>query len=437
MHLDIEFDNVFIEKVGLKNGLSECEIKFLNNCLKEFLKKVNSEKEKYRFIYNIDYIKIDEFINIAERIKDRFDYFVLIGIGGSSLGSEMLFQALKGFYHNLNDKPKFFILDNIDTDKIEEILNSIKLKKTFFYVVSKSGKTIETITNFLMVLTKVRDINPNWRKQFLIASDNTENFLGRFAKENGIDFILLDKNLGGRYSVLSAVGLIPSAVLSINIEALIDGAKKVRDIFINETDIFRNPSALIGSIYYLLDISKSKNILILMPYSDRLSSFVDWFRQLWAESLGKNLKGQTPVKSIGTLDQHSQLQLYLDGKKDKVITFLNVKHRSKDFKLPLNLPKEISFLAGKSIDDVLKSEMYAIREIITQKSIPNLTINLDEISPYNMGKLIMLFETATAFAGHLYNVNPFNQPAVEEGKKVIYEYLKNGIKEIEGRRVEF
>jgi glucose-6-phosphate isomerase len=435
--LDLEFENVFIEKIGLENGLTECEIKFLNEDLIKFLEIVNLNKEKYRFLYNIETLEIDKFLEIAERIRDRFDYFVLIGIGGSSLGAEMLFQALKGFYHNLKDKPKFFILDNIDTDKIEEILNSIDLRKTFFYVVSKSGRTIETISNFLMVLNKIQDINPNWKNQFLIASDNTENFLGKFAKEQGIDFIKLDKNLGGRYSVLSAVGLIPSAVLSINIKAIIEGAIELRKIFFKERDIFKNPPTLLGSIYYLLDIAKNKNILILMPYSDRLSSFVDWFRQLWAESLGKNGKGQTPVKSIGTLDQHSQLQLYLDGKKDKIITFLNVKHRSKDFRLPLNLPKEIDFLSGKSIDEVLKREMYAIREIITKKSIPNLTINLDEISPYSIGKLIMLFEIGTAFAGYLYKINPFNQPAVEEGKKVIYDYLRKEKLEKEEKKLKF
>jgi glucose-6-phosphate isomerase len=420
----IEFDNILIDKIGLNNGIGLCELNFLDKNLQEFIKITKQDGKNYRFLYRIDELDLKNIENIGKNIKEKYDYFVLIGIGGSSLGSEMLFQALKGFYHNLNDKPKFFIMDNIDSQKIDEILNSIDLKKTFFYVVSKSGRTVETIANFLIVLEKVKNLNPNWQEQFLIASDNTENFLGKFAKENGVNFIQLDKNLGGRYSVLSPVGLIPASILSIDIEALIEGAKKTRENFFNNSKILKNPSALIGAIYYLFDVSKNKNILVLMPYSDRLSSFVDWFRQLWAESLGKNGKAQTPIKSIGTLDQHSQLQLYIDGRKDKIITFFNIKNRNEKFKLPNNLPEEIGFLKGKYVDEILKREMYAIREILTEKSIPNITIDMEELTPYSLGQLIMLYEIATAFAGYLYKVNPFDQPAVEEGKKTIYKYLK-------------
>jgi len=424
MMCSIEFDNILINKIGLDNGIGLCELNFLDKRLGDFINLTKKNKGVYRFLYNIDELDLKGIEDISKGIKENFDYFVLIGIGGSSLGSEMLFQALKGFYHNLNDKPKFFVMDNIDTQKIDEILNSIDLKRTFFYVVSKSGKTVETITNFLIVLEKVKKLNSKWQRQFLIASDNRENFLGRFAIENNINFIKLDKNLGGRYSVLSPVSLITASTLSINISSLIEGAKKTRKKFFDNFKIMENPSALVGSIYYLFDVSKNKNILVLMPYSDRLSSFVDWFRQLWAESLGKNGKAQTPIKSIGTLDQHSQLQLYIDGKKDKVITFFNVEHRNEKFKLPKNISEEIGFLEGKYVDEILKREMYAIREILTEKSIPNLTINIEELTPFSIGQLIMLYEIATAFAGYLYKINPFDQPAVEEGKKTIYSYLK-------------
>jgi len=423
--ITIEIDNILIEKIGIPNGISISEIEFLDRNLRKFFKDIENNKKKYRFIYNLDDLNLEEFKKIGKNIREKFDYFVLIGIGGSSLGTEMLFQSLKGFYHNLNEKPKFFVLDNIDTDKISEILNSIDLKRTFFYVVSKSGKTIETITNFLLILDKIKSTVPNWKDHFMIASDNDKNFLGKFAKENEISFIQLDKNLGGRFSVLSAVGLIPAAVLSIDIESLIQGAKIFRDKFFDKKNILSNPSALLGAIYYIFDISKNKNILVLMPYSDRLSAFIDWFRQLWAESLGKKGLGQTPVKSIGTLDQHSQLQLYIDGRKDKIITFFNIENRKDKCTLPQNLPEEIKFLNGIDTTEILKKELLAVKETFCEKGIPNLTIHIDELNSQNMGKLIMLFEIATAFAGHLYKVNPFDQPAVDETKKFILKHLKS------------
>ena len=421
--ISIDYTNILNDYLKDNEGLSLQNILNLQEQANNFITTLY-DKKKYHFIYVID-SPLDRYFEIANYVRKNFKYFVLIGIGGSSLGTEMLAQSLLDYYYNFKESIKFFILDNIDPDKVKHTLNSIEIDKTLFYVVSKSGKTVETVVNFSIVLDKLKKVKPNsWQNHFIFATENRNNFLNNFARKHNIKIFYIPETVGGRFSVLTTVGLLPSAVLGINIKELIEGAKYIRDKFLNVKNILKNPFLLLGSVYFLMDTLKNKNILVMMPYSDKLSSFVSWFQQLWAESLGKERMGQTPVKSLGTLDQHSQFQLYMDGKRDKIITFINILERDTDIPIPENMPEDISFLKGNSLNQILHKEYIGIKQSLTERGIPNLSINLDRLNPFNMGKLILTFEIATAFAGYLYGINPFNQPAVEIGKKKVYQLLK-------------
>ncbi len=423
--ITIDFSNILNDNLGSNEGLNLQNLKNLQNQANNFIEQIQDKRYKeYKFL-DIIYNSVDEYIKTANYIKSRFKYFVLIGIGGSSLGTEMLAQSLLDYYYNYKGDVKFFILDNIDPDKVSHTLKNIDIKETVFYVVSKSGKTIETLVNFSIVFKKVKDLFPhNWQEHFIFATEDNNNFLNRFGKKNNIKIFNIPKDVGGRFSVLTSVGLFPASVLGIDIEELLNGARYIDEKFITEKNILKNPFLLLGSIYFLLDTLKQKNILVMMPYSDKLSSFVSWFRQLWAESLGKENMGQTPVKSLGTLDQHSQFQLYMDGKRDKVITFINILKRKTDIGIPENLPEGLEILNKHSLNQILHKEYLGIKNALKSRGVPNLSINLDELTPYNMGKLIITFELATAFAGYLYGINPFNQPAVEIGKQNIYKLLR-------------
>ena len=423
--ITIDYTNILNENINSNEGLNLKNIKNLQYQANNFIEDINKNRDReYKFL-DIIYNSVDEYLKTGEYIKKNFKYFVLIGIGGSSLGTEMLAQSLLDYYHNYKGKIKFFILDNIDPDKVNHTLKNIDIKETLFYVVSKSGKTIETLVNFSIVYEKLKNSIPNnWQNHFIFATDNNENFLNKFGKENNIKTFYIPEEVGGRFSVLTSVGLLPSSVLGIDIYQLLEGARFIDREFSNKKNILKNPFLLIGSIYFLLDTLKQKNILVMMPYSDKLTSFVCWFRQLWAESLGKEGMGQTPVKSLGTLDQHSQFQLYMDGKRDKVITFINVEKRNTDLKIPENLPEGLELLKNHSLNQILHKEYIGIKEALKERGIPNLSINLDELTAFNIGKLIITFELATAFAGYLYGINPFNQPAVEIGKKNIYKLLQ-------------
>ena len=421
--INIDYTNVLNNFLKDDEGLSLQNILNLQEQASNFIDSL-SDKDKYHFIYILDN-PVDEYFEIANYVRENFKYFVLIGIGGSSLGTEMLAQSLLDYYYNFKGSIRFFILDNIDPDKVKHTLNNIEIDKTLFYVVSKSGKTVETVVNFSIVLEKLKKVKPNsWQNHFIFATENKDNFLNNFGKKHSIKIFYIPETVGGRFSVLTTVGLLPSAVLGIDIKELIEGAKYIRDKFLNVKNILGNPFLLLGSVYFLLDTLKNKNILVMMPYSDKLSSFVSWFQQLWAESLGKERMGQTPVKSLGTLDQHSQFQLYMDGKRDKIITFINILERDTDIPIPENIPEDLSFLKGNSLNQILHKEYIGIKQSLTEKGVPNLSINLDRLNPFNMGKLILTFEIATAFTGYLYGINPFNQPAVEIGKKKVYQLLK-------------
>lgn len=419
--IKIDYTNVMAKVIGEKDGIIPQEFDEYNHIVHEIHEKIIKEKDTHFYFTKLPYQDTQEIKTLAKEIRENFDYFVVIGIGGSALGNQMIQEAINGFNYNNFEFPKLYILDNVDPEKFGNILDLIDIRKTIFNVITKSGSTVETMANFAIIYTTLKELLPDTYKNHLIfTTDPEKGFLRKFGQLEGIKTLDIPPAVGGRFSVLTSVGLLSAAVCGIDIDALLEGARKADEICSKTSIVIENPAYLIGLIHYIAAEKKGKSISVMMPYFERLSSFVDWYRQLWAESLGKQGYGQTPVKAIGTIDQHSQIQLFREGPKDKIVTFIQVEKSLRDFKIPSDLPPEISYLSGYTLKEILDMELLGTRAALTKSKVPNLTITIDELNPYNLGMLIYIYELATGFTGYLYKINPFDQPAVEEGKNFAY-----------------
>lgn len=334
--------------------------------------------------------------HLAERMKGKFDDVVVLGIGGSALGITCLRDALAGPLWNSHGKPRLFVLDNLDL--VEEVEKIIDPDKTLFIVISKSGGTIETMSMYEYFKAKVS------KENFVFITDPEKGKLREIGKEFGIPMLEIPDNVGGRFSVLTSVGLFPAALLGVDIEELLEGADDMMDQF-HETEFDLNLAFQIASVQYLLEWKHGIPMTVMMPYSTRLWTFADWYRQLLAESIGKDGKGLTPIRALGVTDQHSQLQLYNEGPTDKLVIFLEVEK------------------SGIHFERLMKAEKQATEKALSQYQKPNLTLRIDEIDARNLGRLFMLFEQSIAFLGEYYRINAFDQPGVELGKKLTKEIL--------------
>lgn len=358
---------------------------------------------------------------LAARCKrGRIKNLVLLGIGGSSLGTETIFDALLHPFHNYGSDirkglPQYFILDNIDPHTINRIFDIVRkdLEHTLLVVISKSGETPETISQF-MIFKKLMEKGKGFRERIILITDQTKGILKQIADKEGYDVLNVPEGVGGRFSVLTPVGLFPSAVMGIDIDDIAQGALDMSN-HIRKTKYTDNMAIALASILYLMDKS-GRNIHVIMPYCERLSGFADWFRQLEAESLGKNSFGPTPTRSMGVTDQHSQLQLYVDGPRDKcIMLFYSARERRP---IPNAFPyiDSLDYLAKKDLNELFHSEFLGTNLSLTEAGTPNFTILLDDINAYNLGALFFLYEMAIAYLGYLYKTNPFDQPGVELGK---------------------
>jgi glucose-6-phosphate isomerase len=376
---------------------------------------------------------------VAGRIIDGCDNFVAVGIGGSALGNRLLHRALNHYNYNLLSRearcgrPRVFVLDSIDPVYIKELIDVIDIEKTVFNIITKSGNTAETMANYLIIRDLIeRAVGRERLAEHIIATtDRDRGSLVGIARREGYPLLYIPANVGGRYSVLSPVGLLSAAVSGIDIDQLLAGAaymeKRCR-----EAQPIENP-ALLGAVLQYIAYEQGKRISVVMPYSDSLDYFGDWYCQLWAESLGKTVIrdgkavsiGQTPLKAIGARDQHSLLQLFLDGPDDKVFTFVAVERRPQDYVIPpLDNPESgIGYLMGKGLGQLLEAEFTATRRVITERGLFNYTVMMPDLSAHSVGQLIFLYMLMTAYMGELLGVNPYDQPAVEEGKKITYRLM--------------
>ncbi len=416
MQLKIDYNFILEDIVG-DHGLSIDSILQLSQRAEAIHERIKNEQEagKIGFL-DLPYSDTAEVKEKARELKAIFKYCVVLGIGGSALGTSAIYQALgNDFNKNL------FIVDNIDPDTFSDLLGHLELSETFFVVVSKSGATAETVSQFLIVRKLLLDRfgEVGFRKRCCIITDPLNGVLREIATNENILSFSIPENVGGRFSVLSPVGLFPLAFAGIDIDLILEGALYMSHK-LNESDIFKNRAYLIGAINFLF-MQKGKNISVLMPYSSKLYGFADWHRQLWAESLGKEGKGSTPVKALGATDQHSQSQLYMEGPKDKLITFIKIEEFNNEVIIPgQNIHEAYGYLLGKSLNFLINSELDATRVALAENNVPNLTVRIDKLTPFTLGELIILFEVATLFTGYLLNINPFNQPGVELSKQFTY-----------------
>ncbi len=377
--------------------------------------------------------EINDYVN---EVKDDFEAFVVLGIGGSALGPIAVQQAINHpFYNELsrekrNGFPKLYVLDNVDPEKIVGLQDIIDLDKCLFNVISKSGSTSETMSQFMIVKDFLESKlgKEEAKKHIVCTTDKVGGNLIKIAKEEGYKTFYVPDGVGGRFSELCPVGLIPAAFCGIDIAEMLNGAAAM-DKICSQSDIFKNPAYMFATLSHLA-MQKGKNITVMMPYADSLKYISDWFAQLWAESLGKakdingNIVnvGQTPVKALGATDQHSQVQLYMEGPYDKMIVLLGVDKYREELAIPSlysDIPS-VGFLGGTTQNVLIQNEQMATEFALQQAGKMNMTITLPEVNENTLGQLLYMFEVATGFAGELMNIDAFDQPGVEAGKNATY-----------------
>ena len=362
---------------------------------------------------------------LADSLKAQFDDLVVLGIGGSSLGGKALMAGLCHPFHNLLPKQKrgglrLFFPDNADPSTFACLLEVIELKRTAFAAITKSGGTAETWAQLLLVNQRIGAAAA--KQQIVAVTDPKKGALRAVAEAEGWQNLPVPPVIGGRFSAFTAVGLLPAAAAGIDITQLLAGARDMAARCRN-TDVLKNPGALVASLLFHFDTQKKRPMHVLMPYADALRETGDWFVQLWAESLGKKKNGghvgPMPIRAVGATDQHSILQMLMEGPQDKVTMFVAVESPRVDLTIPSGFEgqPDVKYLGGHTFHGLLSAEQRATSAALAANGRPSFTIQLPALNAYSMGELMMLLEVATGIAGGLYGVDPYDQPGVEAGKR--------------------
>jgi len=367
----------------------------------------------------------------AARVKGGYSTVVVLGIGGSALGLLSLNAALRSPYPALEKEPRLVVLDNIDPVRVGSYLASLDPKRTLLNVITKSGDTAETMSE-LLVFRKwfVDALGAKAAKDHIIATtDRSKGALRRIAADEGYATFEVPDGVGGRFSVLTAVGLVPAALLGVDIRGLLAGAAAM-DKRLSSGDLMENP-AYLGAVLHHAAYAAGRPISVMFAYSDQLYLLADWYRQLWAESLGKKLSrdgtivsvGPTPIKALGVTDQHSQVQLYKEGPDDKVYTFLCLEKFSTSVTIPAGGSggfEAVGYLGGHTLNQLLAAEETATELALAKAGRPVSAITFPEMTPQAVGEFYHLLEVQTVAAGSLFGIDPLDQPGVEEGKQFAY-----------------
>jgi glucose-6-phosphate isomerase len=356
--------------------------------------------------------------------------FIHVGIGGSALGPMALHKALNHPYHNAlpggaRRGPRIHFAENTDPATLSAIFDLADPSSAWVNVVTKSGSTAETMAGFLVIRGWLVDSlgSFGYQGRAVATTDPEEGFLKEIADREDLRVLPIPQDVGGRFSVLTPVGLLPAAVTGMDTGALLAGAAQCVDE-VNEQGA-EHPAVVGAAMHYLMDTARGRNVRVMMTYADALERLAAWFVQLWAESLGKDGKGSTPHGAVGTTDQHSQVQLYMEGPQDKVIEIVEVGEHPRDLPIPEAYEdlEGVGYLGGHTMAELLIVECDATRKALTEAGRPNSTIRLGAISEENLGYLFQALEVQTAIAGSLYGVNAFNQPGVEAGKQITYKRM--------------
>ncbi|MDR0571776.1 MAG: hypothetical protein LBG48_02900 [Rickettsiales bacterium] len=356
-----------------------------------------------------------EIKDFAYFINNNFKHVVVMGIGGSSLGAKTLL--------NISKKRNITILESIDSDTVKTIFDNLNYEETAFLTVSKSGKTIECISQTLIVMKTVEEKLgvDALGKHFFFLTENKESPLTNLAKEFNIKTFEHHKTVGGRFSYLTNTALIPAAIAGLNIEEIRKGAMDTVEYLLSDEDNFI--SKVCEAQVEMFNDGIVANVV--MPYIDRLYYLNEWYRQIWAESLGKDGKGTIPVNAMGTVDQHSQLQLYMEGAKNKFYTFIYKDKDPTSLKIEKVYNDGFNYLKGLTLDDVMKIEFDSTVEVLNRRKLPIRVINFNTLNERSLSQLLMQYMLETIICGKVIGINPFGQPAVEERKILAAEMMKN------------
>ncbi|MGE0199469.1 MAG: glucose-6-phosphate isomerase [Candidatus Melainabacteria bacterium] len=444
--ITLDISNVSQDKVGAEHGLDMPAVfaeygERMAAAVKTLYATQNEEggwKKWLGLAYQDDLFRSVQ--QYADSVKGRYDDVVVLGIGGSSLGGRAMLHALLPSHWNTFDSvrngwPRYHFVENVDADELSGLMAALTPGKTLFNVITKSGTTAETMSAFMVAKQWLEDHLPSDQvaTHIVATTDKAKGLLRPLALEQGYTTFEVPDDVGGRFSVFSAVGLLPAALVGVDIAALQRGLKAM-DAVLQNPDVKANPAAQAALVNILLDERKGKSMQVFMPYSAKLSYVSDWFVQLWAESLGKKFTrdgkvihaGQTPVKAVGVTDQHSQIQLFNEGPNNKVIAFLAVDAPNREVVIPNQFPelKALGYLHNQPMSRLMEAEFRGTRDSLTANQRPNLTYRMPCVDAEHLAQLLLLLEVQTALAGDLLGIDPFDQPGVEDAKKRTVAFMQ-------------
>ncbi len=384
-----------------------------------YLKTLNSPETGF-FHLPENKILLDQTKQVYNKFKSK-KYFIHIGIGGSALGPEMLIKALGG-----NTDVEFIFLNNIDPDDFYSQLKVVNLRESLIYVVSKSGTTAETVAAMSVVIELLKHqglSEENFKDYFVFCTDPEKGDLRKIAQLWNVSTLDIPSNIGGRFSVLTPVAFLPLLFAGIDADLLLKGARDIQKK-LSSQDEGKDFFSLAFWIKQLHD--RGTHQTVIMPYSSRLKEFSSWFVQLWAESLGKNGKGLTPIPAYGATDQHSQMQLFMEGPNDKVLFLIEVEKFKHDYSLKNTVSSDtFKLLSPFSLEMLMKAEFQGTLKALNENDRHVVHFSIPLVNEESLGQLILLSECLTVAIGIMLEIDPFNQPGVEAGKKYAHQWLKS------------
>jgi glucose-6-phosphate isomerase len=459
MRVRFDFNHLMADTIGEAHGFAAAELEGHATEAQAALAAVQAQRAvgglRWMELPYQEQKQKDEFERLlatAQAVRARYKNFVVLGIGGSALGTIALKSALlHPYYNELPDAgrggPRLYVLDNVDPDWLVGLLDVLDPAETCFNVITKSGDTAETMSQFLWA----RELLIEWlgperyRLNVIATTDAAKGSLRPLVTQEDFASFVVPDGVGGRFSVLSPVGLLAAAVAGMDVRALLAGAAYADRV--SQTPHLWQNAALMYALTQYLAYRRGKPLSVMMPYAQGLREVADWYAQLWAESLGKETDragqvvnvGPTPIKALGATDQHSQVQLYIAGPHDKIFTFVTVDAFKHTLPIPTWLggptgQSAVDYLGGHSFNELLAAEAEGTALALAEAGRPNAIFRLPEINAFTVGQLIYLLEVATAVSGEFYNINAFDQPGVEAGKMRAYALL--GRPGYEARRAE-
>ena len=433
MRIRLDVNHMMESNIG-EHGLREADL--CQPCYQQAAERAHAKRAQWAFCQLPQEDVLAQIETIAAHVRQTFDAFVVFGIGGSALGPMAIHQALQHLRYNelpseKRGGPRFYVEDNVDPERMAALWDVVDPKTTCFNVITKSGSTSETMAQMMILTRLLREKGVDLAQNVIATTDAEKGNLIKIAKRLGLQTLYVPTDLGGRFSELSPVGLLSAAVCGIDIREMVAGAAFM-DTRLQSQNVWENMAYLEGAMQ-MESMRRGRNIAVMMPYADSLKLMADWYAQLWAESLGKRVNrqgevvavGQTPVKALGVTDQHSQVQLYVEGPDDKVVTFIGVDAYRAQVDIPLeyaDIP-DVAFLGGHSLNELISAELFATGYALAKAGKPNKTIFLPEVNAFTIGQLLYFFEMATAYAGEVLDINAFDQPGVEGGKQATYALL--------------